>query len=350
MNPTTSLSAIVQAMIAARGQPLHVAEPSDLAAIAGASVLLTGAGGSIGTRLAETLLTDTEVATVVAFDHDDTALQRLRRKVASSRLVPWLGDVRDQPSVLESLRRHRCGLVVHAAAVKHSDLLEANPREAVRTNVLGTRVVAAAAQRIGARLVNLSTDKAATAANVLGASKHLAERVVAASAAASKVPAVSLRLGNVLDSRGSVLEAFLRCVADGEPLPLTDARMTRLWSTMAEVTAFVLRAARSDGRGEVHAPPLGKPLAVAELAQLVAAATGSTAGTRTIGARPGDAMHEVLVGAHEHAEQGGVFGGDRIAVKGWCDDEALAGWLDTSDAELAAALFATVRPKAEAHR
>lgn len=350
MSPASPVPAILQAMIAARGRPLHLAAAADLAAVAGAKVLLTGAAGSIGTRLVETLLTDTEVATVVAFDHDDTALQRLRRQIAGPRLVPWLGDVRDQPAVLAALQRHRCSLVVHAAAVKHSDLLEANPREAVRTNVLGTRVVAAAAQRVGARLVNLSTDKAASAANVLGASKHLAERVVAASALASGAPCVSLRLGNVLDSRGSVLEAFLRCVADGEPLPLTDARMTRLWSTMAEVTAFVLRAAHGSGRGEVHAPPLGEPLPVAELARLVAATTGSNTGTRAIGPRPGDAMHEVLIGAHEHAEPGGVFGGARIVVKPWCDDAVLASWLEADDAELAAALLATARPVAEAAR
>ncbi|MDP8970522.1 MAG: polysaccharide biosynthesis protein, partial [Actinomycetota bacterium] len=232
---------------------------TDLAAVHGIlhdrRVLITGAGGSIGSEIARQVAA-CRPAALLLLDHDETHLFDL----AGSLSYPYtqlLADIRDRDLVDALVARHRPQVVFHAAAHKHVPLLEAHPSEAVATNVLGTANLAEAAVRHGVeRFVLISTDKAVRPSSVMGASKRLGEQIVLSQAPPGR-RYCAVRFGNVLGSRGSVIPTFMRQIQRGGPVTVTDPRMTRFFMSIEEAVQLVLQAAAFADGGEVFMLEMG---------------------------------------------------------------------------------------------
>jgi FlaA1/EpsC-like NDP-sugar epimerase len=264
--------------------------------IGGRVVLITGAGGSIGAEIARQVSAFAP-ARLLLLDHDETHLH----DVCSTLRFParqLLVDVRDGDQLRRLLALASPDLVFHAAAHKHVPVLEQHPCEAAGTNVVGTANVVRACQRSGVpRLVLISTDKAVRPRSVMGASKRVAEHLVlGANPTGGRYCAV--RFGNVLGSRGSVVPTFLRQVAAGGPVTVTDARMTRFFMSVAEAVQLVLNAAALADGGEIFMLEMGSPVRIIDLAQRVIRLAGWRSGTdievRVTGIRPGEKVHEEL--------------------------------------------------------
>ncbi|HUY22805.1 MAG TPA: nucleoside-diphosphate sugar epimerase/dehydratase [Acidimicrobiales bacterium] len=278
---------------------------TDLAAVrrslAGQRVLITGAGGSIGSEIARQVA-EFNPEKLLLLDHDETHLHDTAVILpgASEQL---LVDISDRAAVFEALLRHRPDVVFHAAAHKHVPVLESHPVEAVNVNVYGTQNVVQAAAAAGAsRFVLISTDKAVRPISIMGASKRVAEEVVLAHAPAGAAYSV-VRFGNVLGSRGSVIPTFARQIAAGGPITVTDPRMTRFFMSVEEAVQLVLQASvLSQGR-EIFMLEMGKPVRILDLAQRMIRLSGPGEGAdipiRMIGCRPGEKLHEELHSADE---------------------------------------------------
>lgn len=290
---------LARELAALSGSPRPV---PDLAAarslIAGRRVLITGAGGSIGselTRQVHQLGPDR----LIMLDRDESALQELQLGLDGSGLLNGpetvLADIRDALAVDEVFREHAPQVVLHAAALKHLPLLERYPREAWKTNVHGTRIVLEAATRHGTEhVVNISTDKAADPSSVLGRSKLLAEGLTAHAARTSGRPFVSVRFGNVLCSRGSVVPTFVEQVRRGGPLTITHPEVTRFVMTIPEACALVLTAAAIGGPGETLLLDMGAPVRVVDIATTIAELAGVECSIVYTGLRAGEKLHEDL--------------------------------------------------------
>lgn len=262
----------------------------------GRRVLITGGGGSIGSEIARQVA-DFEPGSLVLVDRDETHLHD-----AAARLPGFvkqvLADVGDREVVDRVFDQTRPDVVFHAAAHKHVPILEQHACEAVCTNVLGTVYVADAAVRVGVeRLVFVSTDKAARPANVMGASKWLAEQIVLA-----RTPPghqyCSVRFGNVLGSRGSVIPTFQQQIAAGGPVTVTDPEMTRFFMSVSEAVSLVLQAAAIARDNEVFMLEMGEPVNILELAErmihLCGLEVGSDIEVQITGPRPGEKLIEEL--------------------------------------------------------
>ncbi len=269
--------------------------------LAGQRVLITGAGGSIGSEIARQVA-EFNPATLLLLDHDETHLHDAAVVLPGS-CEQLLVDVSDRAAVFEALLRHRPDVVFHAAAHKHVPVLESHPVEAVNVNVFGTRNIVQAAAAAGARrFVLISSDKAVEPISVMGASKRVAEEVVLAHAPAGAAYSV-VRFGNVLGSRGSVIPTFARQIAAGGPITVTDPRMTRFFMSVEEAVQLVLQASvLSQGR-EIFMLEMGEPVRILDLAQRMIRLSGREEGTdipiRMIGRRPGEKLHEELHSADE---------------------------------------------------
>lgn len=265
-------------------------------AIAGRCVLVTGAGGSIGSEIVRQVA-DFTPDRLVLLDHDETHLFDARpTNGVDHELV--LADIRDPAEVDDVFARFRPDVVFHAAAHKHVPMLEAHPSAAVATNVAGTRNVVRAAARHGVdRLVFISTDKAVRPVNVMGASKWVGEQLVLSSAPAGS-HWCAVRFGNVLGSRGSVIPVFARQIAAGGPVTVTDPRMTRFFMSVREAVQLVLQAALFADRGEVFMLEMGRPVNILDLAKRMIRLSGRDVGTdiaiRVVGTRPGEKLEEEL--------------------------------------------------------
>lgn len=270
----------------------------------GRSILVTGAGGSIGSEICRQVVR-LSPARLVLFDLSEAALydvlQRLRGWPGSESvdIVPVIGSVTDGDTVLRVLRSHRVEVVLHAAAYKHVPLIESNPRAGLDANALGTQTIARLAREAGvARFVLISTDKAVRPASALGVSKFLAECAVLDLAArpASTVFSV-VRFGNVYGSSGSVVPLFLDQIARGGPVTVTDPEATRYFMTVKEAVGLVLASAALAKGGEVYVLDMGEPIAIGELARrLIAAAAprGVRIPIEITGLRPGEKKRESL--------------------------------------------------------
>jgi FlaA1/EpsC-like NDP-sugar epimerase len=269
--------------------------------IRGRRVLVTGAGGSIGSVIARQVA-DYDPERVVLLDHDETHLHDAIEGLPG-RCETVLADVRD-PIVLDRVfKRLRPDIVFHAAAHKHVPILERYACEAVRTNVLGTlNVVDASLRAHVSHLVVISTDKAADPTSVMGASKWLAEQIVLARAPIGN-RYCAVRFGNVLGSRGSVIPTFQRQIAAGGPVTVTDPRMTRWFMSTAEAVRLVLQAAAEPDGHDVLALHMGEQVNVYELAErmirLVGRRPGDDIEIVITGMRPGEKLSEELVGPGE---------------------------------------------------
>jgi FlaA1/EpsC-like NDP-sugar epimerase len=267
-------------------------------------VLVTGAGGSIGGQLAEQLYV-MGGSDVFLLDHDESALHGLQLRLAGSGLLDndhlILGDIRDRESMRELFGRLRPNLVFHAAALKHLPLLERFPCEGVKTNVMGTQNLVDAAVETGVeRFILISTDKAAAPTSVLGYTKRLAELLVAESAGLGGTGFASVRFGNVLGTRGSLLETLRWQIERGLPVTLTHPYATRFFMSIPEAVGLVLQAATLATAGETYVLDMGSPVRIAELVQRFAEVAGAPH-IRVVyrGLRPGEKLHEVLTDAAE---------------------------------------------------
>ena len=285
-------------------EPVEVDLEAIYSYLAGKTVLVTGAGGSIGAELCRQIAR-AEPQRIVLVDQAESALYDIERELVDERHfaagVPVLADVRDRNRMRQVFERYRPAVVFHAAAYKHVPLMEANPLESVRNNVLGTRVVADVAIEFGAeRFVLVSTDKALNPHSVYGQSKTLCEWIVGSHGDRDDVPTrfVAVRFGNVLNSTGSVIPLFRRQIERGGPVTVTDAEMTRFFMTIPEAVALVIQAGAIGGRGRILVLDMGEPIRILDLAHNMIRLSGKEPEVDVqitfIGSRPGEKIHEEL--------------------------------------------------------
>jgi FlaA1/EpsC-like NDP-sugar epimerase len=295
-------------------------EREDLKIFEGGRVLVTGAGGSIGSALCQAIAEAGNAARLVMLDRDDTALHALFLATEEySHMVDmtWqLGDICNEDRIVELFSFERPQIVLHTAALKHVPLLESNPEEGYRVNVLGTRSVLRAAARCGAEvLVNVSSDKSSNPTTTLGRTKRLGERLTAHVAAVSGRRYLSVRMGNVLGSRGSFLPRFLEQIARGEPVTVTHEDVTRFLMTLEDVVAYIARAAAYGVGGETLIADLGEPVRILDVAQALVDGSGRRLPIRITGLRPGDKLHEDVLDSSEvpvHVAVPGIVTGVRV--------------------------------------
>lgn len=263
-------------------------------------VLVTGAGGSIGAELCRQIR-NFGPSELIMVDHDDSALHGLELSMTGRALGQdenlVLADVRDADRIRSVFEQFQPQVVFHAAALKHLSALEANPEEGFKTNVIGSANVIDAARRERVQtFVNISTDKAANPVSVLGKTKRIAERLIAAAAGVDEHGSyVSVRFGNVLGSRGSVLPTLRSQIAAGGPVTITHPDVTRYFMTVEEAVRLVLCAAAIGSSGETLVLDMGKPVRIDDVArQLIAEAERPIDITYT-GLRPGEKLHERLL-------------------------------------------------------
>ncbi len=275
----------------------------------GETVLVTGAGGSIGSELCRQLAT-IQPARIVLVGRGENSIfeiqQELRGRFPSLHTEPVIIDVRDRAAVAAVVQRYMPTAIFHAAAHKHVPLMEQNILEALRNNVLGTQSVVDAALAAGVRhLVLISTDKAVRPTSVMGASKRIAEQVVQIAARDSGLAYVSVRFGNVLGSRGSVVPTFLRQIRAGGPVLVTHPEMRRYFMTIPEAVQLVLQAFVLGSGGEVFCLDMGEPIPIVNLARDLILLSGLEPDVdveiRFIGARPGEKLYEEMFFGSEEA-------------------------------------------------
>jgi UDP-N-acetylglucosamine 4,6-dehydratase/5-epimerase len=280
-----------------------------------ASILVTGGTGSFGKAFVRTVLDQSRPSKLIVFSRDELKqyemAQIFERHPQAECLRYFIGDVRDQSRLELALRG--VDYVVHAAALKHVPIAEYNPFECIHTNVLGAENVVRAALRCGVKkVIALSTDKAASPLNLYGASKLAADKIFVAAnnlAGDTGIRFAIVRYGNVLGSRGSVVPYFMRLVREGaEFLPITDPRMTRFSITLDEGVQFVLSCFASMKGGEIFVPKIPS-IRIADLARAVAPKLAH----RTIGIRPGEKLHELLI--TEDDARSTIDTGDRYIIK-----------------------------------
>jgi FlaA1/EpsC-like NDP-sugar epimerase len=280
--------------------------------VGGATVLVTGAGGSIGAELCAQLM-QLRARELVLVDHAEAPLVELSRALRDERrlahAVPVLADITSRRRMLEVFERYRPHVVFHAAAYKHVPLLEASPVEGVATNVLGTKCIVDAALRVGVdRFVLFSTDKAVQPTSVLGQTKAVAEWIVAtAGREAADGRYASVRLGNVIDSTGSIVPVFRRQIARAGLVTLTHPEATRYLMTTGEAAGLAIVAGALADSSGVFWLDLGPPVRVLDLAQRLASAAARNVCIDIIGLRAGERLHEQLFSS-----------GDEICATG-CD-------------------------------
>ncbi|MEI6623133.1 MAG: nucleoside-diphosphate sugar epimerase/dehydratase [Actinomycetes bacterium] len=287
--------------------PVQIDNSAILGLIKDQRVLITGAGGSIGSEICRQVARFAP-AQLMMLDRDESALHAVKLSIFGQALLAdddlILADVRDRDRMMEVFELRRPSVVFHAAALKHLSLLENAPAEAIKTNVLGTANVVDAAIASGCSLfVNISTDKAANPISVLGYSKRITERITAAAAKDATGQYVSVRFGNVLGSRGSVLITFAEQIRRGGPVTITDPDVTRFFMTIPEAVLLVLQAAVCGHSGQVLILDMGKPIRIEAVAQqLIRSAGGGIAITYT-GLNPGEKLHEDLLGEGEQQDR-----------------------------------------------
>ena len=279
--------------------------------LTGRRVLVTGAGGSIGSEICRQIAR-VNPSRLVLLDHSEANLFEIEREMVDERHVQTsvsvLADVKDEERMREVFAQHEPEIVFHAAAYKHVGLMEANPIEAVRNNALATRTLTNIAGEAGTlSFVLISTDKAVAPATVMGASKALAEWAVeSANAQFAGTAFCAVRFGNVLGSSGSVVPIFRRQIAAGGPVTVTDPEMTRFFMTIPEAVQLVIRSGSLASGGEVYALDMGEPVSIMALAQQMiefsGLKVGRDIGIEIVGRRPGEKLHEQLFNSYETPE------------------------------------------------
>lgn len=275
--------------------------------VEGKRILVTGAGGSIGSELCRQLWRFSP-AEVLMLDRDESGLHGTQMSVFGHGLLDTndviLADIRDKEILADIFAARQPDVVFHAAALKHLPMLEQYPEEAWKTNVLGTLNVLEACKASGVRtLVNISTDKAADPTSFLGRSKRIAEQLTAWMARDSNLRYLSVRFGNVIGSRGSMLPTFLAQIEAGGPLTVTDPDVTRYFMTIPEACQLVVQAAAIGRPGEVLILDMGQPIRILDVAQRMIAMSGKQIDITFTGLRHGEKLHEALIDKGEIDER-----------------------------------------------
>ncbi|HKP17363.1 MAG TPA: nucleoside-diphosphate sugar epimerase/dehydratase [Gaiellaceae bacterium] len=290
-------------------EPVEVDLPSIASYLADATVLVTGAGGSIGSELCRQIAR-IGCKRLILVEQGETALFEIERELVSERgfapSVPVLADAGDRGRMRRVFERYRPTVVFHAAAYKHVPLMEANPLESVRNNTLATKVIAEVAVEFEVdRFVLVSTDKAVNPKTVMGQSKALCEWIVEGYGARTDIPTrfVAVRFGNVLGSSGSVIPIFRRQIERGGPVGVTHPEMTRFFMTIPEAVSLIVQAGSIGRSGQVFVLDMGEPVSILELARKMIRLSGQEPDRdiriEFIGVRPGEKLHEELRGEGE---------------------------------------------------
>ncbi|NIT34964.1 MAG: SDR family NAD(P)-dependent oxidoreductase [candidate division Zixibacteria bacterium] len=287
--------------------------------VTGKTILVTGAGGSIGSELCRQL-TSFEPANIILMGHGENSIfnvaLELEQKFAATAAVPVVGDVRDPSAVSATFEKYNPDIVYHAAAHKHITLMEQNVEEAVKNNVTGTRVAAEEAIRAGAgRFVLISTDKAVNPASAMGASKMVAELAVQCLRSRGPTEFVTVRFGNVLGSRGSVITLFKKQISQGGPVTITHREMTRYFMTVYEAVQLLIQASAIGQNGEIMILDMGKPVRIVDLAYDLIRLSGyvpeKDVAIEFVGIKPGERLSEELFASHEDLKETAI---DEIMV------------------------------------
>lgn len=276
--------------------------------VTGSTVMVTGAGGSIGSEICRQLMRFTPKK-ILLVGHGEFSIYSIDMELKNkyhdteTEIIPIIGDVQDRERMFDIVEEHQPRIIYHAAAHKHVPLMEYNPHEAVKNNVIGTKNVAEAADTFGVQtFVMVSTDKAVNPTNVMGATKRVAEMVVQHMAQQSKTKFVAVRFGNVLGSRGSVIPLFKKQIEKGGPITVTDPEMTRYFMTIPEASRLVVQAGTLAKGGEIFVLDMGEPVKIVDLAKNLIRLSGYTEDEISIefsGIRPGEKMYEELLGEDE---------------------------------------------------
>ncbi|NLN84175.1 MAG: polysaccharide biosynthesis protein [Firmicutes bacterium] len=277
----------------------------------GKVALVTGAGGSIGAEISRQLL-NYEVSTLILLGRGENSIYEINRELREivkkykNQVVikPVICDIRDRQGLEKLFQSYRPQIVFHAAAHKHVPLMEMYPIEAINNNIFGTRNVAELALQYGVeRFVQISTDKAVRPTSVMGASKRAAELIVDCLDQEGKTKFVSVRFGNVLGSRGSVVPVFLKQISEGGPVTVTDERMTRYFMVIPEAVELVLQAGSLGQGGEVFVLDMGEPVKIVDMARDLIRFSGFEPDKDIeivfTGIRPGEKLYEELLTAEE---------------------------------------------------
>ncbi|WML55191.1 nucleoside-diphosphate sugar epimerase/dehydratase [Neobacillus sp. PS3-12] len=275
--------------------------------VAGKTVLVTGAGGSIGSEICRQICKFSP-SKILLVGHGENSIYQIDMELknlyrSEIEIVPVIADVQDRERVFEVMDSHRPHVIYHAAAHKHVPLMEYNPQEAVKNNVFGTKNVAEAADTFRVHtFVMISTDKAVNPTNVMGSTKRIAEMIIQRLAQQSKTKFVAVRFGNVLGSRGSVIPLFKKQIQAGGPITVTHPDITRYFMTIPEASRLVIQAGSLAKGGEIFVLDMGEPVKIVDLAKNLIKLSGYTIeeiGIRYSGLRPGEKMYEELLNEKE---------------------------------------------------
>ncbi|MDZ5710900.1 nucleoside-diphosphate sugar epimerase/dehydratase [Jeotgalibacillus haloalkalitolerans] len=271
-------------------------------------ILVTGAGGSIGSEICRQLI-KFQPSKMILLGHGENSIYniemelRLEHDVAHTEFITEIADVQDAQKMMEIMYEYKPDIVYHAAAHKHVPLMERNPEEAVKNNIIGTRNVAQASSWNGVdTFVMISTDKAVNPTNVMGASKKLAEMIVQGMDQISNTKFVAVRFGNVLGSRGSVIPHFKKQIERGGPVTVTHPEMIRYFMTIPEASRLVIQAGALAEGGEIFVLDMGEPVRIVDLAKNMITLSGNSLEDIDIvftGIRPGEKLYEELLNQDE---------------------------------------------------
>ncbi|RAS82299.1 hypothetical protein A3864_01975 [Priestia endophytica] len=293
--------------------------------IKGRTILVTGAGGSIGSEICRQVC-KFEPKKLLLLGHGENSIyaidMELRNKHGQEfEIIPVIADIQDRERIMQVMQDHCPDVVYHAAAHKHVPLMEYNPKEAVKNNVIGTKNVAESADMAGVKtFVLISSDKAVNPTNVMGSTKRIAEMVIQNLDKRSETKFVAVRFGNVLGSRGSVIPLFKKQIRAGGPVTVTHPDMTRYFMTIPEASRLVMQAGALAYGGEIFVLDMGEPVKIVDLAKNLIKLSGYTEeeiGIKYAGIRPGEKMYEELLGkdeVHDEAIFPKIFIGKSVEV------------------------------------
>ena len=301
--------------------------------ISGKVVLVTGAGGSIGSELARQI-NSFNPQELYLLDRDESGLLEvsLSLNIHDGRMPPKLvlADIRDEVRISDLIARIKPQIIFHAAALKHLNILEMYPEEAFKTNVIGTNTLLKEAARNGVMtFINISTDKAADPISVLGKSKLLAEKLTAGYSSSNndtETRFLSVRFGNVFGSRGSVIHTFLKQIEQGGPVTITDPMVKRYFMTIEDAVHLVLRAATQGESGDTLILKMGDPVPIIDIANKLIISSGKEIKLRFTSLRPGEKLNELLVGKNEHILESDFSEIMRVKVEPIKPQDALKHW------------------------
>ena len=288
--------------------PVHLDQTMIEKQLRGKKILVTGAGGSIGSEICRQVA-KFKPKEIVILGHGENSIYQLNMELVGKysqhfTITPVIADVQDRKRIFEVMDKYKPDVVYHAAAHKHVPLMELNPREAVKNNILGTRNVAEAASHARVKaFVMVSTDKAVNPPNIMGATKRLCEMIVQDMATRSEYTKfVAVRFGNVLGSRGSVIPLFKKQIAEGGPVTVTHPDIVRYFMTIPEAAQLVIQAGSLARGGEIFVLDMGQPVKIVDLAKNLIRLSGYDEGDIEIkftGLRPGEKMYEELLNEGE---------------------------------------------------